>query len=89
MGLVLALVLVCVPCVCAQVYAFARARVHVRVSCEHVGDDAGPLFKALDAREREKEMTRLKGELADAQAQVGSGMLDSLRFQACSATCAR
>jgi hypothetical protein len=31
------------------------------------GDDGGPLFKALDAREREKEITRLQREVAEAQ----------------------
>mgnify|MGYP001806883728 CR=1 FL=1 len=35
-------------------------------------DGDGPLFKAVDAREREKEMQRLANELADAQSQLAT-----------------
>ncbi|GAX81036.1 hypothetical protein CEUSTIGMA_g8471.t1 [Chlamydomonas eustigma] len=35
------------------------------------GDDGAPLFKALDAREREKEISRLQREVAEAQHAAG------------------
>ncbi|KAG2502184.1 hypothetical protein HYH03_000671 [Edaphochlamys debaryana] len=44
-------------------------------------DGDGPLFKAVDAREREKEMIRLQSELSDTQSQLAASAKELKRVR--------
>src|SRR5690242_20075546 len=57
------------PCHKTRAWGLApkHARFQPRCLPLHVLAEAGPLFKAVDARERERELQQLRAELADWQ----------------------